>query len=198
MSFAHPLIFIRHGETPWNALGRYQGSTDTHLSNTGKSQAYNNAQLVLRLFESNKLSREKCQLVSSPLSRAHQTSKIIYSELNPKNPIAIDPRFRELSMGRWEGLTSQQVKDDFYQERKGRKSDRWNFKPVGGESMKERCPEITSALLSLKPHSIIVTHSVVLRIILHLLGRENQETAAQAVFPHEGVICWDGALLHRQ
>ncbi|MDF2596649.1 MAG: phosphoglycerate kinase, partial [Clostridia bacterium] len=33
------LLLIRHGETPWNALGKFQGSTNIDLSEAGIWQA---------------------------------------------------------------------------------------------------------------------------------------------------------------
>ncbi|MEE9315422.1 MAG: histidine phosphatase family protein [Rhizobiaceae bacterium] len=191
-SIAHPLIFVRHGETDWNAIARYQGTTDTQLSPKGKTQAQLNGEEISRQEGAS------FSIVTSPLQRARATADIISRTLENQQNITVEPAFRELSIGRWEGLNSQEVKEQFYEERKTRKLDRWNFKPQGGESMAERADIISAALGALKPNSIIITHSVVLRIILHMLGGIEKEEAAQAIIPHVGLILWDGALLHRQ
>ncbi len=197
LSFPHPLIFIRHGETPWNSRGLYQGTTDIELSALGKEQAHNNGSLVLQLIKDGLIQVDQLKLISSPLLRANQTAQIISDSIGYSKPIAIEPKFQELSMGRWEGLTSPQVKQQFYKERQGRKLNRWSFKPLGGESMAERSDELAATIYDLKPHGLIVTHSVVLRIIIQQLTGSPKETAAQATFPHEGILRWDGAIMHR-
>jgi len=198
LDFSSPLIFVRHGSTAWNQAGRYQGSTDIALSPDGEQDARQNAQLIKDLITNGGLDANALSIVASPLLRARQSAVAIADCLEPVPSITIEPALRELSMGRWEGLTSQQVKDRFYEERKSRKSDRWNFKPDGGESMEERCASIAAALARLKPNTVIVTHAVVLRIISHLLGGLEREHAAVFETPHVTILCWNSAKLHRQ
>ena len=195
---AQPIYFVRHGQTDWNALARYQGSTDTHLSELGREEAAKNAQILLRCLQADDVDPSDIRLVSSPLARAQQSARIIAEHLDPPPPVLIEPAFRELSIGRWEGMTSPQVKEKYYLERKSRKSDRWAFKPKGGESMAERCDEVKAALKQLEPNSVVVTHCVVLRMIVHLLGGVNQQDATKVETPHVSIWCWNSAKLHRQ
>ena len=195
---AHPLYFVRHGQTDWNALERYQGSTDTELSKLGKEEAVQNAGILLRIFEEDQVDVANINIVSSPLTRAQQSAQIIARQFDPAPSILTDPAFRELSIGRWEGMTSPEVKEKYYLERKSRKSDRWSFKPQGGESMAERCDEVKNALRRLNPNTIVVTHCVVLRIIAHLLGGISQQDATKVETPHVSIWCWNSAKLHRQ
>jgi probable phosphoglycerate mutase len=198
IEIAHPLYFVRHGQTDWNLHGRYQGSTDTSLSQIGENQAAQNAQLFIRQLQADQVETSQIQIVSSPLKRARQTARIISEQFDPAPSIHAEPRLRELSIGRWEGLTSPEVKEKFYEERKSRKLDRWSFKPIGGESMAERCSDIEHALCQLQPNTIIVTHCVVLRIIIHLLGGVDQQDATKVDTPHVSIWCWNSAKLHRQ
>jgi phosphoserine phosphatase len=56
------ILLARHGETPWNAEGRYQGQIDIPLSPVGESQA---TALGKRLHDV-----QINRAVASPLSRA--------------------------------------------------------------------------------------------------------------------------------
>jgi hypothetical protein len=42
------LYFVRHGETDWNAVRRYQGQTDTPLNDKGRGQAARNGRTAER------------------------------------------------------------------------------------------------------------------------------------------------------
>jgi len=198
MKFPQPLVFLRHGITEWNKQSRYQGSTDTKLSDAGRAMMQGQAALIEKLCTSSALDRNRLSLVSSPLLRARQSAAEIATHLS-SNPYTIrtEDRLRELSMGRWEGLNSKQVKNQFYEERKGRKLDRWGFAPKdGGESMAERASSIMEAVRMLEPHTIIVTHAVVLRILLHELGQMAQTDAASATIPHEGLYLFANSQFH--
>jgi broad specificity phosphatase PhoE len=198
MNIAHPLYFLRHGATDWNGQGRYQGRTNTDLSSQGLSDARRNSELLRQLIDETRADHANLSLVSSPLNRARQTADIVAREFDLQDQVACNPAFQELSMGRWEGLTSQQVKQRYYEERKSRKLDRWHFKPVGGESMAERSRGIRQALSELSPGTIVVTHSVVLRIIICILTDLSEQVAAEKVTPHVSIWCWNGVKLHRQ
>lgn len=195
MRFPQPLVFLRHGVTDWNRQARYQGSTDIELSHDGRRMMKGQAALVEKLFECGVLDRQQISLVSSPLIRARQSAAELADHLDIKPAdIQREAPLRELSMGRWEGLTSQQVKDRFYNERKGRKADRWNFAPAdGGESMAARAPSILKAIAQLQPHSVVVSHAVVLRILLHELGQQTRADAAQAAIPHQGLYVFQNS-----
>lgn len=193
MTIPHPIIFIRHGATQWNEDGRYQGTTETCLTSVGRQQAVQNAQLIAK----SEIPLDELKLISSPLLRAQQTANIIIQSLNLKDSqISTDERLRELGVGRWQGLNSQQVKDNFYEERKSRKHDRWNFKPLGGESLEQRSGEVLALLQSLSPTTLIITHAGILRIIHYLVFAEPKQEAAALSIPHDGLLIWKGAISH--
>lgn len=194
--YPHPLVLIRHGETDWNRQARFQGSSDTSLNAEGHRQAKANAQLVEDLISSSGLDREGLRVFASPLARARQSAQAIAKGLHVD--VATHQGLREISLGRWEGLTSQQVKDRFYQERKRRKQNRWEFAPVGGESLAQRSKGLRTLLQSAEPNSVMMTHSGIIRIVLQLLGGVECEVAAVREIPHLGLWLWDGhSLLFR-
>jgi uncharacterized phosphatase len=75
-------FLVRHGETEWNRLRKIQGVSDIPLNDTGRAQAAALGDI---------LSRHRFDLiVSSPLSRALETARIVATKLGmpatPGNP----------------------------------------------------------------------------------------------------------------
>lgn len=98
MSLQH-LILMRHGETDWNAQGRLQGHRDIPLNAVGVAQAAAAAPSVAALAPQ--------VILSSDLSRARSTAAEVATLTGLV--VASDARLRETSMGRWEGLTRDDV-----------------------------------------------------------------------------------------
>ncbi len=94
---------IRHGETAWNALGRWQGHTDVPLSPVGEEQAR-------RVAERLRISGARfAALYSSDLMRAWATAEAIGAALGlAPQPV---PKLRELDIGWWGGLTSVEIRE---------------------------------------------------------------------------------------
>jgi broad specificity phosphatase PhoE len=90
------IFFARHGETDWNAAGRWQGQTDIPLNELGRAQA---RALGVRM------QGEGIRAIgSSDLSRARETAAIAGEEIGLA-PSFVDPAFRERAYGIFEGLT---------------------------------------------------------------------------------------------
>ncbi|MDR3353852.1 MAG: histidine phosphatase family protein [Synergistaceae bacterium] len=98
----HRFFLIRHGETIWNKSFRYQGSSDTELCENGREQA---RKLGVRLRTT-----IPARVVSSPLSRAYETARIIMEHNDSSVEIEKTPDLREICFGIWEGLTPDEVK----------------------------------------------------------------------------------------
>lgn len=97
-----PLLLVRHGQTSWNAAGRWQGSGDPGLTDLGRAQAEQLArELAMRS------DRPWRRIISSDLSRAEETASILARALELE--VALDPRFQELEVGRWTGLTRVEI-----------------------------------------------------------------------------------------
>jgi len=115
-------MLIRHGQTQWNVLQKYQGQTDIPLNNTGREQAAKLAAL---------LKQESIEAIyCSDLSRAMETAKII-SSFHTVEPVS-DPRWREFNFGHWEGLTYREIDHAFPEEARNWFEDTRHFKVPGG------------------------------------------------------------------
>jgi len=87
------LIFVRHGQTEWNAKRLLQGSTDIPLAPAGLRQA---EALRTALVDTG-----IDLAVTSPLLRAKQTAEIICRER--AIPLVEDARIAERGFGKYEG-----------------------------------------------------------------------------------------------
>jgi probable phosphoglycerate mutase len=155
---------IRHAESAWNALGRWQGHADPGLSTRGRAQAAALARA---------LSREGIEAVAaSDLRRARETADALAraAGLAPE----LDARLRERDLGTWSGLTSPEIAGrwpaDFARVR-ARDPD---FRPGGGESLREVAARARTFLrdLAARPGPVrwaIVTHGGWIRA-LHSVG----------------------------
>ncbi len=116
------LYLIRHGETEWNKLGKFQGSKDISLSEDGISQAR---------YLSERLNGNFDYIYTSPLIRAKKTADII-SEKSKTAPI-IFPDMREINYGDWEGLTTKEIQASYSHEFILWKTDKIEAPICGGD-----------------------------------------------------------------
>jgi len=95
------ILIVRHGQSEWNAEGRWQGQADIPLSDLGRQQA-RAAVEKLGTFD---------VAASSTLARAAETAYIVTNGLGI-GPIVPVPELVERSAGEWSGLT----RDDIHRE----------------------------------------------------------------------------------
>ncbi len=93
------VIVLRHGETDHNAARIWQGHLDTTLSERGQQQA-DAVGPALAAFAPDRI-------VSSDLTRAALTAQSVGRACGI--PVQLDPRFREIDVGGWQGLSASQV-----------------------------------------------------------------------------------------
>lgn len=121
------LYLIRHGETPWNVEGRYQGQLDPPLTERGRRQAQATARELASIsFEA---------IYSSDLARAHQTAQALAEESGLD--IQLDPRLREINQGEWQGVLIGDIRARWPEEIRGWEQDPWHHHPPGGERLAE-------------------------------------------------------------
>ncbi|MEJ5915284.1 histidine phosphatase family protein [Pseudokineococcus sp. 1T1Z-3] len=93
------VVLWRHGQTAWNAEGRWQGQRDVPLTGLGERQAHAAAEVLA--------ARRPVRVVSSDLSRASATAGAL--ALAADLPVASDRRLREIHGGSWQGLLRSEV-----------------------------------------------------------------------------------------
>ena len=89
------LLYLRHGQTDWNAQRLFQGRTDIPLNETGRGQARAQAQALSSHQPPVDL------IYASPLLRAKETAEIVQQALGA--PIYFDERLVERGYGDLEG-----------------------------------------------------------------------------------------------
>lgn len=103
MAGASQIYLFRHGQTDWNAQGRFQGHTDVPLNDTGRAQARELAEKL------HKAALEA--ILSSDLSRARETADIVAARLAV--PVRSDPGLREAFLGEAQGMTYDEIRVRF-------------------------------------------------------------------------------------
>ena len=101
------IFLLRHGQTDWNVIDRCQGHTDIPLNETGKKMIEQVAAIFKR--DIGKID----YIVSSPLSRAHESAVIFSNSLGYKEKIIINELFIERCFGLAEGLLHDEIKLKF-------------------------------------------------------------------------------------
>lgn len=96
------ILLVRHGQSTWNAEGRWQGQEDPPLSAIGVRQA-RAAAAALGAFD---------VVATSHLERARATATIIADELGI-GPVTIDPDLAERHAGSFQGLTRDEIEERF-------------------------------------------------------------------------------------
>ena len=160
------LFLVRHGATQLTAEDRFSGSVGVDLSDEGRQQA---------AFLADRLAHEKIAAIyASPLGRTFETAMII-ARPHRLTPIERDG-LREISHGRWEGLTRLDVETRYPDEYAAWESDPFTFAPEAGESgvavLARALPVVRDIVVRHAGQNVIVvSHKATLRLLLSsLLG----------------------------
>jgi broad specificity phosphatase PhoE len=148
------LFILRHGETEWNLLGKFQGRKNSPLTAKGKAQALKQRSILASIQHPPR------QAFSSPQGRAVETAHLA---LGRKAKFELDSRIQEIDFGDWEGATRESIKTQI---ERPFESGLWNFQSPGGESFDQISERAQAFLNELTEPTILVTHgitSIVLR-----------------------------------
>jgi broad specificity phosphatase PhoE len=160
------VLVLRHGQSEWNALGRWQGQANPPLTPLGEQQA----RIAGRLLAS------ECPpfdaVVTSDLDRARVTGETIAGIIGCSMQ-ELDTRWRENHAGEWQGLTRNEIRRQWpgYLE-----SDR---RPPGFETAEATVTRSLAALDSIASGFtggcvLVISHGGVLRLLHEHLGGPEQ------------------------
>ncbi|MDQ1403286.1 MAG: 2,3-bisphosphoglycerate-dependent phosphoglycerate mutase [Actinomycetota bacterium] len=160
------VLLLRHGQSTWNAQGRWQGWADPPLSDAGETQAKAAAALLAGFrFD---------RVVSSDLERARRTAEIISAELD-LGDVLIEEGLRERDVGEWSGKTRPEIDELWPGAMQAWREGRLE-RPPGGESVAEMTARIIPTIERLSGDEdaggmvLALTHGGV----IHLVERHYQ------------------------
>ncbi len=161
------LYLARHGQTAYNAEGRFQGWSPVPLDATGRAQALDLATAVAAVAPAT--------LVCSDIARAQETAVIVGARIGLE-PV-VDSRFAETATGAWTDRTFEEVlaEDPAGFERFLTLDADWGF--PGGETFAEQAARVQDGLQDWRARGnahpvVIVCHGNVIRLALRAAGRE--------------------------
>lgn len=183
-----PLVyFVRHGQTDWNAEGRFQGQNEVDLNNVGRSQAERNGQLLRELIPD----PGAFDFVASPMRRTVETMQLVRLAMGlDANGFRTDPRLIEVHFGDWQGQRLSDLKGARPEVFRKRRADKWNMVPPGegGESYQMLLTRMRPWFDSLRQPTICVAHGGILRAIFRIAGGLSETEAANLAIPQDRVL----------
>jgi probable phosphoglycerate mutase len=145
-------LLVRHGQSTWNAEGRWQGQADPPLSELGERQAREAARAVAALAPA--------RVITSDLARARRTAELVTP---PGTSLETGAVWRERHAGEWTGLTGPEIDERFPGWLVAHRS------PPGFEGddalLQRVLPALTTLVRSIDGAALVVTHGGVIRTL---------------------------------
>jgi probable phosphoglycerate mutase len=198
MPFAQSLIFMRHGETAYNAENRLQGQRDIPLNARGREQARAVGQALKDRIGAEIDALEAAGgFIASPLMRARETMEIARAAMGlAPDRYRLDPVLMELSFGEWEGLTWPEIEARYSRGIRARNNDKWGFAPPGGESYAMLAMRVKRWLDGLTGDAFVVSHGGVARALLTLIAAVPPAKAAGAPIRQGNALRFEDGSAH--
>jgi len=98
------LLLVRHGETEWNRVSRFQGGIDVPLNDNGRQQA----QMASEFLKDVQIDFA----ISSPMLRPKETAEIILKS-HPSVNLERQEALKEINHGLWEGKLESEIKQEY-------------------------------------------------------------------------------------
>lgn len=175
------IYFVRHGQTIWNVEKRFQGLSDSPLTELGITQA----KLLGEKLKDIKFDK----FYSTSLKRAYDTAN--YIKGNRKQKIEIFDDFVEISMGDMEGIKQEDFKKLYPEQVKNFFFNQLEYDPssFGGESfleVRERVIRGLNKFIELNKNYervLVVSHGATLKTLLHYISGKDISTLSDEAIP---------------
>jgi broad specificity phosphatase PhoE len=155
------IVLARHGQTPFNADGRFQGHLPVGLSDVGREQAHALAAVAAQ--------RTWASYWCSPLERARETAAIVGAAIGMTPQV--DDRLAETETGDWTGRSFAEVTAEDPEGFAAWERQDMDFGFPGGESFAQQSARVAAALADLDhapSPALVVCHRQVIRLALVL------------------------------
>jgi probable phosphoglycerate mutase len=157
---------IRHGESEWNVLGKWQGRADTQLTPAGRAQARAAAERLL--VDGVSVDR----VAASTLTRARETAEIIATHLGV-GEVLVDDRLVETDVGPWQGLREHEIEARWPNYLRDRRTPPHFEAPdlvfARAEQALRDLMRLTRGAGQTAHHVLVVTHSGVIRTVRRVM-----------------------------
>jgi broad specificity phosphatase PhoE len=161
------VLLARHGETVFNVEGRWQGQSDSALTERGLAQA---RQLAAALGD-----EPVATVYSSDLGRSMDTA--LQVAVAHGLSVEPEPRLREIDVGEWAGLTRADLDARYGHLREAWATRPWTLRLPGGETLLEAQTRVLEFFTERMPRHLgqtvaVITHGAIGQAILvHGMGR---------------------------
>ena len=174
------LYIVRHGQTEWNVLEKFQGQLNSPLTLEGIEKVKKTAEKLKNIkFKAG---------YTSQMGRTFATAKIILQNNNYEQEKTSDqklklkklPELNEIHFGEWQGMTFRETFLKFPKEAHNYFYDvkNYNAKNIKGEELKDGLERFLKGLEKIREEQksgniLIVTHGTVLELFFnHIQNRE--------------------------
>ena len=170
------LYIVRHGETEWNLIKKFQGQSDSPLTENGIKIMKDTGNKLKNIIFS--------RVYTSELGRAVKSAEIILNKnINYKNDKIEIKKMSELNevyFGLWQGLSHEEVFEKYPEEAENyfHNVKRYNAENIKAEKLKDALDRFLRGMKKiLKNHKsgniLIVTHGTVLEMFINSVGNKD-------------------------
>lgn len=183
------LYFARHGQTKYNLEDRFQGLSDSPLTDLGRDQAKRLGEFAKRVGVQ--------QLIVSPRGRALATAQIVAEVAGLNLPPIVDETWQEMCYGAWEERATTEITDE--PEYSTWREYRFDFTYPGsyhdqpGDGYAARYAELLPTLEFLAGHfptspTLVIAHYTPLRFVRKYFDHLSDEAAMAYEPTHDRVL----------